>query len=272
MYNEDRQYEQPVPQLVPELRADNLILNDENQAAEEETDADEAVNEFVNIEIGGIENVIEVIQPVPEPVDGDNHHVADVIEPVDGNLEAETGNNAVYGINENSSDSMNKSKIQSINNDDHGTNKSSPGSIDVGEVVNTNIDGAITHNTAGYSANVSDVTVEIDDSPVINDQGTSGNSDDPIIAESPAPTDDKPDVIPYIEQQVQHNAEINALLSHPIFAKIDDDISIEIGCALPKPVQRTLVTFLIKRQNDPLSGDKPFDETVCFSLSTIPNT
>lgn len=68
--------------------------------------------------------------------------------------------------------------------------------------------------------------------------------------------------MPYLENYSQNNDAINELLENAIETTIDDDLTIVIGAyGTPKPF-RTTLQGLVKRQNDALSGDKPFNENV----------
>ncbi|XP_031630860.1 uncharacterized protein LOC116345565 [Contarinia nasturtii] len=66
--------------------------------------------------------------------------------------------------------------------------------------------------------------------------------------------------VPYIARHTQNNDAINELLENTVENRIDDDVSIMIGAAgVPKPMFMTS-DELVKRENDILSGNKPYNE------------
>lgn len=74
----------------------------------------------------------------------------------------------------------------------------------------------------------------------------------------------KPGLVPYIEKHVENNDAINELLQNAIETTIDDDLTIVIGqSGIPKPIPTTL-KGLVKRQNDIVSNNIAYNETVRY--------
>lgn len=70
--------------------------------------------------------------------------------------------------------------------------------------------------------------------------------------------------VTYTENHTLNTVDIDEILQRGVETQISDDVSIIItGDLIPRPIQTTLEGF-VKREDDFLSGNKHFNETVIY--------
>lgn len=231
VYNERRLLEQPIPQL-------QVIYPDEENAQDVN---DEQANHTDN-SANGHEDAERVM-------DGDDSAALAV---------GEQANNISVNVQENAEivmDGDGDANLEAVDNNANVQNLG-PNVVVIGpNAINSSVSSIIDADL--YDMNGHGHT---------NDGAVASNTNVAIVSGDKESGDIKPIVVPYSECHIRNNAEINALIT--VFTRIDEDISIEVGGVAPPPVKTTLAGF-VKRQNDKLSGDKPYNETVNFAFCSF---